>query len=113
MGEARGPRCRGVISRRLYLMTPDLPDPEREPADSAGATALAESRELQGMRAERDAALEELAFLREQLRSTETFYAHRFELEYARLDAEHQGFLEQLTRLSSDPTEAALLSRPR
>lgn len=54
------------------------------------------------MRVERDQALEELAFLREQLRSTEVFYAHRLELEYARLYAEHRGFLDELTRLSAD-----------
>ena len=61
-----------------------------------------ELSELQRMRVERDAALEELAFLREQMRSTEAFYAHRFELEYTRLYAEHRGFLEQLTRLSAE-----------
>ena len=54
------------------------------------------------MRGELDAAQEEVAFLREQLRSTQAFYAHRFELEYARLYAEHRGFLDELTRLSAE-----------
>jgi hypothetical protein len=96
-------------------------------------TPVGESSELHRTRMERDAALEELAFIREQLRSTEAFYAHRFELEYARLYAEHRGFLEQLTRLSvefhrraqgddpredasstpSDPPEVSLLPRER
>jgi hypothetical protein len=83
-------------------VTADVPDCESEAATRVGTTAEGDSLELQRVRAERDAALEELAFLREQLRSTEAFYAHRFELEYARLYTEHRGFLEQLTRLSAE-----------
>ena len=83
-------------------MTSDVPHHQAEAPPSSGATPIAEPSELQRMRAERDAALEELAFLREQLRSTEAFYAHRFELEYARLYAEHRGFLQELSQLSAD-----------
>lgn len=51
------------------------------------------------MRLERDAALEDLAFLREQLRSTEAFYAYQFELVHARLQAEHRSVLSELGRM--------------
>jgi hypothetical protein len=83
-------------------VTSDSPDRESEAVTHTATAPIGESSELQRMRVERDGALEELAFLREQLRSTEEFYAHRFELEYARLYAEHRGFLEQLTRLSAE-----------
>jgi hypothetical protein len=116
------------------LVTADPPDRQSEAATHADTAPVEELSELQRMRVERDAALEELAFLREQLRSTEAFYAHRFELEYTRLYAEHRAFLEQLTRLSaefhrrarrddpmredartapSDPTDATLLPQER
>jgi hypothetical protein len=83
-------------------VTPDPPDLETNAVVQAATPPDGEPSELQRMRVERDAALEELAFLREQLRSTEAFYAHRFELEYTRLYAEHRAFLEQLTRLSAE-----------
>ena len=83
-------------------MVPDPSDRESEVVTRVAPAPVGESTELQRVRLERDAALEELAFLREQLRSTEAFYAHQFELEYARLYAEHRGFLEQLTRLSAE-----------
>lgn len=115
-------------------MTPDPPHRESEVATRVAPAPVGESTELQRVRLERDAALEELAFLREQMRSMEAFYAHQFELEYARLYAEHRGFLEQLARLSaeshrrvqrddpmrahadttpSDPTDATLLPPER
>ena len=115
-------------------MTSDPLDPESNALVQVATAPVGEPSELQRMRVERDAALEELAFIREQLRSTEAFYAHRFELEYTRLYAEHRAFLEQLTRLSaefhrrarrddpmredvrtapSDPTDATLLPQER
>jgi hypothetical protein len=69
---------------------------ESPPSESTSST---ESSAMQRMRLERDAALEDLAFLREQLRSTEEFYEHRFDLVCARLYAEHRGLLNELTRL--------------
>jgi len=83
-------------------VTSDPLDSESNAPVQVATDPIEESSELQRMRVERDAALEELAFLREQLRSTEAFYAHRFELEYTRLYAEHRAFLEQLTRLSAE-----------
>jgi len=115
-------------------VTSDPPNLETDAVVQVAPAPGEESSELQRMCVERDAAVEELAFLREQLRSTEAFYAHRFELEYTRLYAEHRGFLEQLTRLSaefhrrarrddpmredaltapSDPADAALLPQER
>ena len=83
-------------------MTSDPPDLETNAVAQVATAPDGEQSELQRMRVERDAAEEELAFLREQLRSTEAFYAHRFELEYTRLYTEHRAFLEQLTRLSAE-----------
>jgi hypothetical protein len=115
-------------------MTSDAPDRESEAATCVETATNGDSSELQRTRVERDAAREELDFLREQLRSTEAFYAHRFELEHTRLYADHPGFLEQLTRLiaefhrrarrddpmqedarsaPSDPPDASLLSPDR
>src|SRR4051812_6645517 len=75
----------------------------REPGSAPnGSMLVGEPSELQRLRAERDQALEELVFLREQLCSAEAFYAYRIELEYARLYAEHRGFLDELTRLSAE-----------
>jgi hypothetical protein len=77
--------------------------PYREPGSApSSSTLVGEPSELQRLRAERDQALEELVFLREQLCSAEAFYAYRLELEYARLYAEHRGFLDELTRLSAE-----------
>ncbi|HEX7977524.1 MAG TPA: hypothetical protein VF461_02920, partial [Gemmatimonadaceae bacterium] len=80
---------------RLHVMVSELPDPASRPATNAEPTSVAppraettsseESNALQYMRLERDAALEELAFLREQLRSTEAYYAHRLEVMFAGL----------------------------
>jgi hypothetical protein len=115
-------------------VTSDPPDLETNAVVQVATAPDGEPSELQRLRVERDAALEELAFLREQMRSMEAFYAHQFELEYARLYAEHRGFLEQLARLSaeshrrvqrddpmrahadttpSDPTDATLLPPER
>ena len=85
-------------------MTSELTDILTRPAMSAEpksveATSSEESSALQRMRMERDMALEELAYLREQLRSTEAYYAHRFELLFAGLYSGHREFLEELMRL--------------
>jgi hypothetical protein len=66
------------------------------------ATPEVESTALQRMRLERDTALEDLAFLREQLRSTEAFYAHRFELAWESLHTEHRSLLDELTRQGAE-----------
>jgi hypothetical protein len=83
-------------------MISDSPDHESVAPSSSGTSATSDLQELQRIRAERDAALEELAFLREQLHSAETFYAHRFEVEYARLADDYRQYLEELTRLSAE-----------
>jgi hypothetical protein len=82
-------------------VTPDLTDRQRQAPVSSSPSANSESTELEQVRDERDAALEELAFLREQLQGTEAFYAHRFELEFRALYEDHQRFLEGLTQLSA------------
>ena len=91
-------------THHLHLLTSELPDVVTQPVPSAGPTrheptSSEESSALQHLRMERDAALEELAYLREQLRSTEAYYAHRFELLFAGLYSEHREFLEELMRL--------------
>src|SRR3954451_11657747 len=83
-------------------MTSDLPDPQRQAATSsertsAEAMSTVDSNALHRLRFERDAALEDIAFLREQLRSTEAFCAYRFE----RLHAEHRSLLNELARLGT------------
>jgi len=85
-------------------MTSALPDTVTRPAmtaepKSVEPTSSEESSALQFVRMERDVALEELAYLREQLRSTEAYYAHRFELLFTGLYSEHREFLEELMRL--------------
>ena len=80
-------------------MSSELPDLVTRPAPSAEPTSSDESIVLQRMRLERDAAVEELAYLREQLRSTEAYHAHQFELLFAGLYSEHRDFLEELMRL--------------
>jgi hypothetical protein len=92
-------------------MTSDPPDQEGQLASgaeppfaeptSSEPTSSTESSAMQRMRLERDAALEDLAFLREQLRSTQEFYEHRLDLVCARLYAEHRGLLNELTRLGA------------
>ena len=93
-------------TRRLHLMTSELPDIVTRPAKSAETksadpTSSEESSALQHLRAERDAALEELAYLREQLRSTEAYYAYRFELVLRGLYSEHRDVLEGLARFGT------------
>jgi hypothetical protein len=57
---------------------------------------------LERTRAERDLALEEVAFLREQLRNIQAHHVSRLESEYARLCEAYQSFLEELPpRLSA------------
>ena len=106
-----------MTARRLHLMTSELPpglagppapttttdpagaeSPRVEPAP-AEPPADEESSALQRMRLERDAALEELAFLREQICGAQAYYEHQFELVVARLYSEHRSLLEELTRL--------------
>ena len=51
---------------------------------------------VEQLRAERDAALEEIAFLREQLRSTRAYHLHELEEQCAHLHAERKLLLRQL-----------------
>ena len=57
---------------------------------------------LAQLRAERDAALEEIAYLKEQVRSTSAYHAHLFEQERDRMHAEHQALLRELAILGEE-----------
>lgn len=54
------------------------------------------------LRAEHDAALEHIAFLEEQLRSTVAYHTHLFERERARLLVEHQALLREVVILGDE-----------
>lgn len=76
-------------------------DPSRD-ARALPADPMPDAAALAQLRVERDAALEEIVFLKEQIRSVSAYHAHLLEQERARMHAEHQMLLRELAILGEE-----------
>ena len=115
-GSSRGTGPRGRLRRShsslhaagrrndgILVLVPHDPshDPSRD-ARALPADPMPTDAALAQLRAERDVALEEIAFLKEQLRSMSAYHAHLFEQERAYMHAEHQALLRELALLGEE-----------
>lgn len=78
--------------------------PSDSPRDGSATSSnpMFDDAALAQLRADHDAALEQIAFLEEQLRSTVAYHTHLFERERAHLLVEHQTLLRELATLSDE-----------
>ena len=109
-GDRPDARTTGCGNHGILALVPR--EPQRDRCDAA-PDVTTQDAELAQLRAERDAALEQIAFLEEQLRSTVAFHAHLLERERVRLLAEHEMLRElvvlgdELQRARQDASPAA------
>jgi hypothetical protein len=83
--------------RALHLISADRSSAAA--SEESASTQAGEPTELADVRRQLEDALEELAFLREQLRGAEAWNMHRFETLKARHRAAHQTFVRDLALL--------------
>ena len=84
---------------RVLVLVPSDPLPDPVAASSPPEPVV---DPLAQLRAERDAALEEVAFLREQLRSAEAYHQHELARERSRLIEERDAVLRELALLGDE-----------
>ena len=92
-----GARARAADGVLVLYAEGDEPSPPSAPKE-----LMVEDAALAPLRAERDAALEEVAYLEEQLRSTSAYHAHQLEEERRRMFDERTQLANELATLREE-----------